>query len=182
MRNVHVRRFASPIEHVRIWIEACWSGGDRDCFPRDVIASWRHNPDGVDPGALVPGETLVGHGPFRFRLRAWDGRSWKVDLVGGMAGWHGFDLEPDGDGCRVTHTVELAPSLSARLRWMAIAPVHDWALEALFDRMAEALRTGAVPPVTARPMPALAAFGLRVARRSQRSRHARRAVASPASA
>ena len=174
MRNVHARRFQAPIEDVRAWIAACWSGGDRDCFPRDVIASWRRNPDGVDPSALVPGETLVGHGPFRFQLREWDGRSWKVELLGGMAGWHGFDLAPDGDGCRVTHTVWLAPSLSARLRWMAIAPVHDWAVEALFDRMEHALRTGAVPPRTERPMPALAALGMRLASRLASRSRARR--------
>jgi hypothetical protein len=51
MKNVHARRFAAPIEQVRAWVEACWSGGDRDCFPRDVIPSWRKNPDGVDPMA-----------------------------------------------------------------------------------------------------------------------------------
>jgi hypothetical protein len=174
MNNVHVRRFAAPIEQVRAWIEACWSGGDRDCFPRDVIPTWRRNPDGVDPMALVPGETLAGHGPFRFRLRAWDGRSWKVDLVGGTAGWHGFELVPDGDGCRVTHTLWLAPSPSAWLRWMVVRPAHDWAVEAMFDRMAQALRTGAVPAVTERPVPKLAAVGLWVARRSQRRRHAQR--------
>jgi hypothetical protein len=170
MKNVHVRRFSASIEEVRVWIAACWSGGDRDCFPRDVIASWRHNPDGVDPAALVPGKTLVGHGPFRFLLREWDGVSWKVDLVDSMTGWHGFDLAPDGDGCRVTHTVSLASSLSARLRWMAIAPVHDWAVEAMFDRLEHALRTGAVPSRTQRPMPPLAALGMRMARRSQRGK------------
>ena len=174
MKNVHVRRFAAPIDQVRPWIEDCWSGGDRDCFPRDVIANWRRNPDGIDPLALVPGKTLVGHGPFRFRLREWDGRSWKVDLVGGMAGWHGFDLTPDGDGCRVTHTVWLEPSLSAWLRWTAIESVHNWAVEAMFDRMAHALATGTVPRVTERPLPALARFGLWLARRSQRQRQARR--------
>lgn len=170
MKNVHVRRFSASIEEVRVWVSACWSGGDRDCFPRDVIASWRHNPDGVDPAALVPGETLVGHGPFRFRLREWDGLSWKVDVIGGMTGWHGFDLAPDGDGCRLTHTVSLASSLSARLRWMAIAPAHDWAVEAMFDRMEHALRTGTVPSLTERQMPALAAIGMRLAGRSRRSK------------
>ena len=145
------------------------------------MISWRQNPEGVDPMALVPGETLVGHGPFRFRMREWDGRSWKADVVGGIVGWHGFDLVPDGDGCRVTHTVSLEPSLSARLRWMAIAPAHDWAIEAMFDRMAQALRTGAVPPITARPMPALVAFWMRMGRRLQRRNHARRAAGAPAS-
>lgn len=65
MRNVHVRRVAAPIERVRPWIEACWSGGERDCFPRDAISTWRRNPPSADPSALIPGETMIGHGPFR---------------------------------------------------------------------------------------------------------------------
>src|ERR1041385_6824367 len=124
IRNVHARRVAAPLDRVRPWIEACWTGGDRDCFPRDVIASWRKNPAGTDPLALIPGETLVGHGPFRFRLRSWTGAVWRVGVVGRPRGWHGFDLEPDGDGCRVTHTLELDGTLSARLRWMTIEAIH----------------------------------------------------------
>ncbi|HKA86926.1 MAG TPA: SRPBCC family protein [Haliangiales bacterium] len=167
MQNVHSRRVAAPIERVRPWIEACWSGGARDCFPRDVIHTWRRNPPGADPSALIPGETMVGHGPFRFRLRAWDGRTWRVDVVGGTAGWHGFDLAPDGDGCRVTHTLELEGSLAGRLRWMAIAPIHNWAVEALFDRLEHALATGAPPARTERPMSRAAAWGLALARRGK---------------
>jgi hypothetical protein len=167
MRNVHVRRVAAPIERVRPWIEACWSGGDRDCFPHDVIPNWRRNPPGADPDALIPGETLVGHGPFRFRLRAWDGHIWRVDLIGRLVGWHGFDLVPEADGCRVTHTVELATSPMSRFQWMAIEPLHDWAVEAMFDRLEHALLTGAVPARTERPMSRVVAFGLRLARRKR---------------
>ena len=163
-RNIHVRRVAAPIDEVGQWIERCWSGGDRDCFPRDVIADWRRNPPGADPLALIPGETLVGHGPFRFRLRVWDGVVWRVDVVGKMVGWHGFDLQPDGDGCRVTHTLELEGGLATRLGWMAIAPIHDWAVEALFDRLEHALRTGVVPERSERPMSRMAAFALGLAR------------------
>ncbi|HSS01642.1 MAG TPA: hypothetical protein VLM79_31500 [Kofleriaceae bacterium] len=176
IRNVHVRRVAAQPERVRPWIETCWSGGDRDCFPRDVIATWRKNPPGADPLALIPGGTLVGHGPFRFRLRTWTGAVWRVDVVGGPPGWHGFDLEPDGDGCRVTHTLELEGTLSARLRWMAIQSIHDWAVEALFDRLEHALRTGSVPARTERPISRMAAFGLRLARRGRSRRPALRSV------
>ena len=165
IRNVHVRRVGAPIERVAPWIAACWSAGDRDCFPRDVIADWRKNPPGADPLALIPGVTLLGHGPFRFRLRAWDGVVWRVDVVGDLVGWHGFELQPDGDGCRVTHSLELDATLPARLRWMAIAPIHDWAVEALLDRLEHALRAGVVPERTARPMSRTAAFALRLARR-----------------
>lgn len=179
MRNVHVRRIAAPVERVRPWIEACWSGGAGDCFPRDVIASWRKNPPGADPLALIPGETLIGHGPFRFRLRVWDGLVWRVDLVGSLAGWHGFDLEPDGDACRLTHTLELESTLSARLRFMAIEPIHDWAVEAMFDRLEHALRTGAVPERTERPMSRVAALALGLARAGARSRPPSPAVRNP---
>ena len=165
MRNVHVRRLAAPLDRVRPWIEACWSGTDRDCFPRDVIASWRKNPPGADPLALIPGETMVGHGPFRFRLRSWDGYAWRVDVVGSLTGWHGFDLAADGDGCLITHTLELAGSLPSRVAWMAIQPIHDWAVEAMFDRLEHALATGLVPARTERPMSRMAAFGLSMARR-----------------
>jgi hypothetical protein len=170
IRNVHTRRVAAPLERVRPWIEACWTGGDRDCFPRDAIPSWRKNPPGSDPLALIPGETLVGHGPFRFRLRSWTGAVWRVDVVGRPHGWHGFDLEPDGDGCRVTHTLELEGTLSARLRWMTIEAIHDWAVEALFDRLEHAVRTGAVPARSERPMPRMAALALGFARRGRRRR------------
>lgn len=170
MQNIHVRSVAAPIERVRPWIEACWSGENRDCFPRDVIATWRRNPPGADPAALIPGETMIGHGPFRFRLRAWDGRTWRVDFVGPRAGWHGFDLTPEGDGCQVTHTIELDNSLSTRVFWLAIARLHDWAVEAMFDRLEHALATGAVPAHTERPIPRGAAFALRLARpRGRRS-------------
>src|SRR5262249_43214327 len=37
---------------------------------------------------------------------------------------------------------------------LAVRPIHDWAVEAIFDRLEEALRTGAPPPVTTSPMPA----------------------------
>src|SRR5262249_4951572 len=119
------------------------------------------NPPGTDPGALVPGVTVLGHGPFRFRLLEWDGRAWRAGFAGTLVGWHGFDLEPDGDGCRLTHTVEIDSTLSARVRWLAIAPIHDWAVETLFDRLEQALRTGVVPGRSARPMSRVVAFAMR---------------------
>jgi hypothetical protein len=164
LQNVHVRRLNASIDRVRPWIEACWSAGDRDCFPRDVIPNWRKNRPGTDPQALIPGETMIGHGPFRFRLRSWDGYRWRVDVVGSLSGWHGFDLLADGDGCRLTHTIELAGSLSTRVAWMTIAPVHDWAVEAMFDRLERALATGVVPAHSERPMSRMAAFALGLAR------------------
>ena len=69
----------------------------------------------------------------------------------GYLGWHGFDLEPLAAGCQITHTIEVELGGSARLIWpLMIAPLHDWIVEAMFDRLEEALRTGTVPPKTDR--------------------------------
>ncbi|MFO0619707.1 MAG: hypothetical protein U0414_44395 [Polyangiaceae bacterium] len=188
VRNVHTRRLGASIERVRPWIEACWSGGDGDPFPRDVLPTWRKNPDGVEASALLPGVTVLGHGPFGFRLRSWDGFAWRVDVQRGPRGWHGFDLRPDGDGCTITHTLELIDDWEGRAVWTAIHPIHDWAVEALFDRMERALETGRVPATTERPMgrtSAAALAGLRAlfwikraarTRRSQSPDHPRAAV------
>lgn len=143
----------SPIEAVQPWIERSWSGGDRDIFPRDVVPSWRKNPPGLAKDALVPGVTRVGHGPFSFRFQEWDGRRWRVTVEkAGYLGWHGFDLEPAAAGCRISHTIELQLRGSARLIWpLVIASLHDWIVESMFDRLEEALRTGAGPSQSNRP-------------------------------
>lgn len=169
MKNVHSRVFQASIDAVRPWIEASWSGTDRDIFPRDLIPTWRKNPAGVDPGALVPGQTLVGHGPFRFRVREWNGARWRVDIVGGAPGWHGFDLEEQDGRCKVTHTLVVELSGAKRITMpFTIEPVHDWAVESIFDRLEEALRTGRVPERTARPMPLRAAIPFQLMRAARR--------------
>jgi hypothetical protein len=166
MRNVHAREMFAPIELVRPWIEAGWTGGARDPFPRDVLRSWRRNPPGVDPLALVPHVTRVGHGFFSFRFESWDGERWRVRLESReVRGWHGFDLQATPSGCRVTHTLELDSSVKARALWMLIAPLHDWCVEAILDRIEQALRTGEMPATTRRRMPWPAAMSFAVLRR-----------------
>ncbi len=147
MLNIHSRVLRSPIEAVQPWIESSWSGGGLDIFPHDVVRSWRTNPPALPKGALIPGVTRMGHGPFGFRFQGWDGRRWRVAVEKtGYLGWHGFDLEPLESGCRITHTIELQLRGWARLNWwLVIAPLHDWIVESMFDRLEEALRTGAVP-------------------------------------
>jgi hypothetical protein len=61
---------------------------------------------------------------------------------------------------------------------MAIEPIHDWAVEALFDRLEHALRTGAVPERTERPMSRMAAVALGLARRARSRRTGARPSAS----
>lgn len=154
VKNVHSRSFPQPPEAIRQVLELAWSGTPRDVFPLDVIRTWRRNPPGADPLALVPGVTELGHGPFRFRLERFDEAVWRVRVDGrGISGWHGFDLAKEGTGTRLTHTIEATLSPAMRLQWaLAIEPLHDWAVEALFDRLGVALETGAVPARTARPL------------------------------
>jgi hypothetical protein len=164
MKNVHERVLPFAIERVQPIIAACWSGTDDDAFPRDVIASWRRNPPGAPDGALIPGVTEVGHGPYRFRLAQWDGATWRVRMASGE-GWHGFDLASVDGGTRVTHTVEASFTGASRLVWSTfVEPIHDWCVEAIFDRMTEALASGVMPARTSRPIPPRAAFALRALR------------------
>jgi hypothetical protein len=162
MVNTHTRVLDHPIEAVRPWVERAWSGTSDDVFPRDRIPTWRKNPDGGDSSALVPGVTKMGHGPFSFTLREWDGFRWRVDVASG-SGWHGFDLEVLDDRVRdarsrtrprtrITHTLDVPMDLAFRL---VILPMHDWAVESLFDRLEVALATGVVPLRTERRMSVL---------------------------
>ncbi|HYS54683.1 MAG TPA: hypothetical protein VER58_13070 [Thermoanaerobaculia bacterium] len=175
MRNAHSRELVAPIERVRPWIEASWTGTARDPFPRDVLPSWRQNPPGIAPLALVPNVTRVGHGSFSFRFESWDGERWRARVESRrFPGWHGFDLAVTSGGCRVTHTVELEDSILGRVLWSVfIAPIHDWCVEALLDRIEEALRTGEMPATTRRKMPWHAATSFALLRRAGRGRRKR---------
>lgn len=150
MKSVHTRVFAHPLALVRSWLSLAWSDSQQDIFPRDVIRCWRANPDGTT--GLVPGVTLLGHGPFTFTLRWWDGVRWRADLDSN-AGYQAFHLVDQHGKTRVTHTFEVSLPLASRL---AIVPIHDWAVEAMFDRLEAALATGQVPRQTTRPMGFLA--------------------------
>src|SRR5437870_11855064 len=115
--NVHSRSFPSPPQALRAHLEHAWSGTERDVFPRDVIRSWRKNPPGRDPLALVPGVTEMGHGPFRFLLERWDGSVWRVHFeAAGMSGRHGFDLEAEAAGAPLADRTGIHPADPVSLR------------------------------------------------------------------
>jgi hypothetical protein len=170
--NQHRRLLAASSVSLGPWIEALWSASDRDAFPRDVIANWRSNPDGVGRLKLVPNATVLGHGPFKFRLRHWDGQSWRVELEGaGLHGWHGLDLLPKGEGTQLTHTLSIdGPAPMLLLARLFFEPVHDWAVEATFDRLELALATGTPGERTHRPM----SLGVWAALKIARLRHPKR--------
>jgi hypothetical protein len=183
MKNIHVREMTAPIELVRPWIEASWSGTPQDPLPRDYLKSWRKNPPDADPLALIPNVTLLGHGPFSARFESWDGERWRIRIESEeFRGWHGYDLQTTPLGCRVTYTIEAQPSLRGRVFWyMVVAPCHDWCVEAIFDRIEEALRTGEMPAVTRRKMPWRAAMLFPLLDRVTRTRSRRQRLrATPA--
>jgi hypothetical protein len=155
MKNTHTRELLAPIERIRPWIEAGWSGTPHDPLPRDVLRSWRKNPPGVDPLALVPEVTRLGHGPFSFYFESWDGQRWRMRIdSAGFHGWHGFDLEPTPRACLVTYKLEATLSSINRVSWrFFVGPAHDWFVEAILDRIEAALATGEMPATTRRKMP-----------------------------
>jgi hypothetical protein len=153
MENVHRRLLAAPPLAIHSWLLDAWSAGPRDIFPRDVIRNWRRNPASLEPGAFVPGVTRIGHGPFAFTLREVSAGGWWVD-VDGRPGWeHGFTLGAAPGGTLVTHRLRGPLRGGMALAWpLVIGPLHDWVVEAMFDRLEVALATGSVPATTVRPM------------------------------
>jgi hypothetical protein len=147
--NVHQRRFTQPPDAVASWLDDIWSGTSRDVFPRDVLPTWRSSAGGV---------TRFGHANLRFELEEWNRERWRAGFrVRRFDGWHGFDLTPEGAGTVLTHTLEGDTKGSLLWQWpLVVRPIHDWAVEALFDRLQAALESGQVPARTDREMPAKA--------------------------
>lgn len=133
IRHVHTRRIAAPLSEVVQAIDSLWSHGKRDALPRE-LSGWRRTPPGAD--GLAVG-TRFGHGPFSFEVEHWDGQTLRARIeTAGFQGHHGFELRSEGERVVVTHDLDaqLTP-----LRWLVwqlfIASGHDWAVEAMFDRM-----------------------------------------------
>jgi hypothetical protein len=164
LRIRHVRRLSVPPEEVRPWIDQLWSGSDRDCFPRDLLPAWRQDPQGA--AAWSPGQSRFGAGRFCFRLDGWDGRTFRAAIEGErLHGWHAFELEPYEGGTLLSHTLEFELRGATRLGWsLYLAPLHHWTVQAIFDRIVAAVRTGRVSPRTNRPLPLLQGALLRLRR------------------
>jgi hypothetical protein len=180
--NVHERFFAHAPDAVRPWLDRAWTGGPEDVFPHDRFRPWRGRPGGP-PVPWVPGRTRFGHATLRFRLREWNGMRWQADILSRrFVGSHVFTLLPHREGTLLVHALEGV--WKGRMPWIwrfAWKPVHDWAVEAMFDRLEHALRTGEPPPVTERPMSLRAAFGMRFLDRVTRGRLRRGPPPRPAS-
>ena len=142
IKSVHQRWFAVPASAIAPLLARVWTGTADDLFPVDWVATRRDNPSGVPADALVPGVTRLSHGFLPFLFERADATTWRVRTPFG--GWHGFDLVAENGGTRVVHTLAIDRlPLAARLLWRGFVQAgHDWALEAIFDRLAHVLAGG----------------------------------------
>lgn len=133
IQHVHVRRFLAPQAEVVALIDALWSRTSRDALPRE-LGGWRRTPAGTQ--GFVTG-TRFGHGPFSFQVEQWDGETLSARIeTAGFRGHHGFTLRREGEAVVVTHRLDAQVELVRWLAWqLFIARGHDWAVQALFDRM-----------------------------------------------
>lgn len=142
IRNTHERSTPGPLAVAEDLLGQL--GGDDDAlWPTDRWPPLRLD-DGHRPGSDG------GHGPVRYRVVDSDARSVRFDLTPatGFAGRHGFTVEPDGDGVRWRHVLEIDDP-PALVRWIVV-PLHDALLEDLLDA-AEARMSGGA--VRRRPFP-----------------------------
>jgi len=149
IRHVHERRFQAPLAEVVAIVDSMWSGGPLDALPR-ALGGWRRTPPGAQGFAAG---TRFGHGPFSFLVEHWDGHTLRarVETVG-FRGCHGFVLQREGDHVLVTHDLDAEGTLGAWMVWqLFIARGHDWAVEALFDRMHVLLSDGGAERASSRP-------------------------------
>jgi len=144
IENTHERLMRASVPDLRAWLDRAWTGGADDVFPRDRLPSWREA--GPAP--------RFGHARLRFQMQREDATGWEARfLAGRFEGHHGFELRPEGNNTRIRHTLRGRARGAVRWQWpLLFRPLHDWAAEALFDRLEVALKTGSVPDTTARPM------------------------------
>jgi hypothetical protein len=156
IRHTHVRSFVAPLPEVVAAIDALWSGGPLDAVPA-ALHGWRKSPRGAQGFAVG---TRFGHGPFSFFVDQWDGRTLRARIeTAGFRGYHGFAIAHEAERVVVTHDLDAKLTLPNWTAWqLFIAHGHDWAVEAVFDRMHELLRDGQAARVSRQPPLGMRAF------------------------
>ena len=130
VRNVHQRLVPAPPERVGEVLETLGSDGDR-LWPHERWVAMRMK-DGLEQGSRG------GHGRIRYEVaRHEPGRlvEFRFPQRSGFRGMHRFELEPNGRGTVLTHTLEGTTHGRNRIVWpLVIRPMHDALLEDLLDK------------------------------------------------
>lgn len=135
VRNVHQRTLAASLDDVGALLDSLASADDR-LWPRDRWPAMRFDrPLGV--GAVG------GHGPIRYVVDAYEpGRrvAFRFTAPPGFHGTHALHVEPEGDGSRISHVLEMRTSGPALLTWpLVFRHLHDALLEDAFDKAERSL-------------------------------------------
>jgi hypothetical protein len=150
IRHTHSLLIDAPSETVRRALDALWSGASDDPLPR-ALRAWRKLPAGE---SVFCSGTEFGHGPFRFLVEQCDAQVIRTRiLTRGYAGFHGFELHPEGSRTRLVHDLVASASLPHWLSWkLLIGPGHDWAVSTCLARVA-ALTSDPRQPAPQLPTP-----------------------------
>ncbi len=130
--NYHARVVPRPVDEVYRRL-SMMGGALDDCWPLPSV------PMKVE-GALAPGVT-AGHGPIRYELVAIE-PGMRIEWRFTMARLHGryeYRLAPAGDGTLIENVIDGSVTEALVEVWpSALGRLHDWVMERLFDRLAEA--------------------------------------------
>ncbi len=109
----------------------------------DVVWPFPSQPFMRSPGPLTPGRTEEWHSGLHAILEEVVPEErivWRIDNEG-VEGTHGFYIEPDNRGTKVTHRIEVTLSdTEGRLLWRRLEDVHDRTMTALFEKLGRVLK------------------------------------------
>jgi len=130
--NYHARVVARPLDEVYRRL-SMMGGGLDDCWPLPSI------PMKVE-GALAPG-VQAGHGPIRYELVAVEPAArieWRFTMER-LRGRYEYRVTAANDGTLIENVIDGSVTGALVEVWpSSLGRLHDWVMERLFDRLAEA--------------------------------------------
>ena len=133
IHNVHEREYCAPAEDMAGLLAGLGSSDDK-LWPND---RW---PQMILDAPLGPG-AKGGHGRIRYHVSEYvpgDHVTFEIDdegLIGGMNGFHRFEIVGRNGGTILRHIVDATCNLKMWLLWhVMVGPMHDALLEDALDR------------------------------------------------
>jgi hypothetical protein len=133
---IHVRTFSGTKRRIyQLLVEMGTAG--------DAIWPYASQPFMRSPGPLTPGRTEEWHSGLHAVLDEVvpeDRIVWRIDNEG-VDGTHGFYIEQEQRGTKLTHKMIATLSDSdGRMLWRRLEDVHNRTMEALFDKIGRVLK------------------------------------------